>query len=171
MKRTLSFLIVGTLMISTTAAISRAGEERPDQASSGPMARPMHGPDPIALMQRALHRLDLTEAQKQQIKAILDAHRGGITEARDARAASVKAFSRAVQAGDEAAIRTAGTALGNAIADAAVIRVQTVAAIKRALTKEQIQRLEAMKERAKLKEINAFRRHEDKAQAEPNDTK
>ena len=166
MKRTLSFLVVGTLMISTTAAICLAGEERPNRA----------GPGPIAQIQRALRRLDLTEAQRQQIKGILDARRGDLTAARDARAAATKAFAGAVQAGDEASIRTAGTALGNALAGAAVIRVQTVASIKEVLTKEQIQRLDEMKERAKVREINAFQRHKAllrhavKAQHGPHDT-
>ena len=118
MKKTLRTLMVGTLVISAVGAIALAAKARPDRA--GPMLtprpdrlavdRPLDGPDQVALMQRALRRLDLSDQQKQQIKGILDANREGFSQAKDARAAAIRAFAQAVKAGDEAAIRTAGAA-------------------------------------------------------------
>jgi hypothetical protein len=61
----------------------------------------------------------------------------------------MKAFQEAVQAGDEAAIRSAGSEVGTAMANGAVIRSQCVAAIKAVLTPDQLAQLEKMKERAK----------------------
>jgi len=100
-------------------------------------------------MQQVLRRLDLTKEQREEIKGIVKANRDGIEKARDAREEALKAFASAVETGDEAGIRAAGSVLGNALADMAVLRTQAVAAIKKALTEEQIQQLDGIRERIK----------------------
>lgn len=113
------------------------------------MRRPWDDPDPVAGLQRVLRRLNLTDGQEQQVKGILEANREGLRHAKQARAAAMKAYVESVQAGEEAGIREAAANVGKAIADVAVIRTQTAAAIKAVLTPEQIDKLEKMKERAK----------------------
>jgi Spy/CpxP family protein refolding chaperone len=164
MKTTLKLLILVALAVSTVAVIALAGEGRRDR--QGPVAplsplgpglrggpngpglnRPWATPDPVSAMQQVLRRLDLTKEQREEIKEIVKANRDGLEKARDTRGAALKAFASAVEAGDEAGIRAAGGVLGNALADMAVLRTQAAAAIKKALTEEQIQQLDGMRER------------------------
>jgi Spy/CpxP family protein refolding chaperone len=105
-------------------------------------------------LRRVLARLDLTEQQKEQIKGILESHRQVMEQARQARAEALKAYGQAVRAGDESSIRSGGDAVGKAMADAAILRVQVRTAVKAVLTPEQIQKLEAMK--ARVKKVAAF---------------
>ena len=164
MKTTLKLLILAALAVSTVAVIALAGEAKRDRqgpvAPLSPLGPGLHGgpngpgqnrpwatPDPVSAMQQALRRLDLTKEQREEIKEIVKANRDGLQKARDARAEALKAFASAVEAGDEAGIRAAGGVLGNALADMAVLRTQIGAAIKKALTEEQIQKLDGMRER------------------------
>jgi len=159
MKKTLSLLMGVAVVVSAVAAIALAIDDKPDGRGPIPPPPPGHrggfggpamdGPDQAGLMERILRKLDLTDKQKQQIKGIVEANREGLKQAIEARAAAIKAFGQAMEAGEEAGIRTAATVLGNAVADVAVIRIQTVAAIKAVLTPDQLKQLEKMKERAK----------------------
>jgi protein CpxP len=124
-------------------------------AGAGPMAR-LYGPgtnrpgDGMARdgIHKLLQNLDLTDQQKKDIKGIMESHRQAMEQARQARAEAFKAYGQAVRAGDESSIRSAATGVGKAMADAAVLRVQVINAVKAVLAPEQIQRLEAMKARS-----------------------
>jgi Spy/CpxP family protein refolding chaperone len=105
--------------------------------------QPKEGPNTL---KRALARLDLTDQQKQQIAGILEANRQAVEQAKEARAAAMKAYVQAVNGGDEASIRSAGAAVGKAMADMAVLRLQVAGTVKAVLTPEQRQQLEAMKD-------------------------
>lgn len=166
MRKTRILILITALIVSGTAAIALAVRERPDRIGPMPlpprsgynpegglgsraMHRPLEGLDPVNRIRGILLRLDLTDTQREKVKGILEDNREGLKQAQEARGAAMKAFREAVQAGDEAAIRSAGTEVGNAMANGAVIRSQCVAAIKAVLTPDQLAQLEKMKERAK----------------------
>jgi Spy/CpxP family protein refolding chaperone len=103
------------------------------------------------MLGRILHRLDLTNEQNEQIKAIREANREKTKDAREAVAETTKALHEAAsQEANEATIRAAATAVGNALGDRAVLRATAMASIKKVLTAEQLEKLEEL--RAKMKE-------------------
>jgi Spy/CpxP family protein refolding chaperone len=99
-----------------------------------------------------LHRLDLTDEQKEAIKGILQDSREQAEATRKAVAEAHRALHKAVVGGAEEDIRTAATAVGTAIGDLAVHKANTFATVKQALTEEQRAELEEilgkLKERA-----------------------
>jgi Spy/CpxP family protein refolding chaperone len=103
------------------------------------------------MLGRILHRLDLTDEQSEQIKAIQEASKEKTKDAGKAIAEAAKALHEAAsQEVNEAGIRAAATAVGNALGDRAVLRATTMASIKKVLTAEQLEKLEEL--RAKMKE-------------------
>lgn len=103
------------------------------------------------MLGRILRKLDLTDEQNEQIKAIREANREKTKDAREAVAEATKALHEtAFQDANEAAIRAAATVLGNALGDRAVLRATTMASIKKVLTAEQLEKL--AQSRAKMKE-------------------
>jgi Spy/CpxP family protein refolding chaperone len=110
------------------------------------------------MLGRILRKLDLTDEQNEQIKAIREADREKTKDAREAVAETTKALHEAAfQDANEATIRAAATALGNALGDKAVLRATTMASIKKVLTAEQLEKL--AQSRAKMKErVGQFRK-------------
>jgi Spy/CpxP family protein refolding chaperone len=95
---------------------------------------------------RGLHRLDLTEEQRELIRDILQAGRDACEAGREAVANATKALHTAVTEGaDEAIIREAATNLGTALGDQAVLRASTITLVKEILTEEQLEQLQQMK--------------------------
>jgi len=95
---------------------------------------------------RQLHdELEVTPQQREQIKAVLQAHRGEIVEvAREIRDEH-RELRSVVEAEpvDEAAIREAAADLGEALGDAAVLQARIRSEAITALTPEQVAKLEA----------------------------
>jgi protein CpxP len=94
-----------------------------------------------------LRQLDLTDAQRDQVKAIFDSHKDEfqaigerLKTARQAQAAAVE-----TQPLDEAAIRAKATDLAAVQADAAVLRAKVHAAVSQVLTPEQQEKAKALK--------------------------
>ncbi len=111
-----------------------------------PRMGPAGGP---GLGLRGLFRLDLTQEQLAAIKAIQEEHKQTMESLRTAVQEARQTLQQAVVAGDDdEAIRSAATALGQAMGDAAIARVGDVKAIKAVLTEEQLTQLEAMKDQA-----------------------
>ena len=97
-------------------------------------------------------RLDLTKEQVAQVQAIVDEAQAEAQEAAEVVAAAQAALHEAVvKDASEEDIRIAAGALGIVIGDQAVLRAQTLAAIKAVLTTEQLQRFDAIK--AKLPQL------------------
>ncbi len=95
---------------------------------------------------RQLHdELDVTPEQREQIKAVLQAHRGEIVEvAREIRDEHRELRSVVEAEGvDEAAIRQAAAELGEALGDAAVLHAKIRGEVVTVLTPEQVAKLEA----------------------------
>jgi Spy/CpxP family protein refolding chaperone len=102
-----------------------------------------HGP----AIERALHRLGLTEQQTERIENILESARDKSESVREAIANATKAFHTAIaESAGETAIREAAVNLGKAIGDQAVSRATTMASIKEVLNEEQLERLEKIKD-------------------------
>jgi protein CpxP len=103
------------------------------------------------MLGRILRKLDLTDEQNEQIKAIREANKEKMKGAGKAVTEATKALHESTsQEADEAGIRAAATALGNALGDRAVLRATTMASIKKILTAEQLEKLKEL--RAKVKE-------------------
>jgi periplasmic protein CpxP/Spy len=142
MKKTRDLLLVAAAAtaVLTTVALAAAGPRGTRTTGDGTARGQIH---------KVLQKLDLNDQQKQQIKEILESHRQAMEQARQARLEAVKAYGQAVRAGEESSIRSSAAAVGTAMADAAMLRIQVMTAVKAVLTPEQLQKLEAMKARTK----------------------
>jgi protein CpxP len=94
-----------------------------------------------------LRQLDLTDAQRDQVKAIFDSHKDEFQaigeRLKTARQAQVAAIE--TQPLDESAIRAKTTDLSAVEADAAVLRAKVHAAVFQVLTPEQQEKAKALK--------------------------
>ena len=106
--------------------------------------------DRDTMLMRILHRLDLTDEQTEQIKAIHESNKDKGEAAKKEIAEATKALHEAVAEGaDEATIRAAGTKLGNAMSEGAVLKVTTVTSIEKVLTEGQLEKLKELQEKMK----------------------
>ena len=125
-----------------------------------------------------LRELELTDAQREQVKGIFDSHKDEfqaigerMKTARQAQVAAIEA-----QPLDEAAIRAKTAELATVEADAAVLRAKVQAAVFQVLTPEQQEKAktlkaEQQKRRAEMRERFQERRQQrqqQKQQANPN---
>jgi protein CpxP len=86
-----------------------------------------------------LRGLDLTDAQRDQVRGIMQSHRAALTEVGQKLRDAHQALAQAVNADvvDEAAIRAAGAAVGAATADEALLRAKVRDEVFALLTPEQ----------------------------------
>jgi protein CpxP len=104
---------------------------------------------------RPLRGIDLTDAQRQQMRSIMESHKAEFdqvrTKLREAHAGMAAASSG--QTVDEAAIRASSTALAAALADEAILSAKVRAEVFGILTAEQQQTLqERQAERGKRRQ-------------------
>lgn len=115
----------------------------PERGIRAPLMERGAGPN----IMRLVRRLDLTDEQAEQIKETIKTNREKIQAAQKAVDEARKALNETVVEGaDETAIRDAATAVGKALGDAAVLRVNTKAAVEKILTDEQRAKLEELRE-------------------------
>ena len=90
-----------------------------------------------------LRELDLSDAQKEQIKTIQQSHRDEVQQIGERTRTAQRAIDQAANGTsvDEATIRSQSTALAAAIADGAILRAKVNAEIFNVLTAEQQQKL------------------------------
>ena len=105
-----------------------------------------HGPGPG--MDFGLRGLDLSDAQREQVKTIVDSHRDELRQVGEKMREAHKAFAEATNAEtiDEAAIRAKSTAVASAMADEAVLRAKVRAEVLTVLTAEQQEQLKARRQ-------------------------
>jgi Spy/CpxP family protein refolding chaperone len=104
---------------------------------------------------RLVRKLDLTDEQAEKIKETIKTNQEKIQTAQKAVAESRKALNETVaKDADEAAIREAATAVGKALGDAAVLRVNTATSVKAILTEEQRTKLEELRKEIKERPAN-----------------
>ena len=136
----------------------RGGERGPQGEGMGPMS---HG-GPMSQL-RMLRELDLSDDQRQQVRALLEeVEATGVPERlREAR----ESLHDAIESGaDEASLRQLASQLGAVEGDAAVERARVQGRIQEILTAEQKKELEQLKEQAKERmEMHRRQREERKA--------
>ena len=116
----------------------------------GPMGPGGRGPMGQMLM-HGLGQLNLTDAQKEQIKAAMESHKDEFKAIADRMIASREALGDTVTAGgfDEAAIRAKAAEVAAVEADAAVLRAKVHAQVFALLTPEQQARANQLRAEAK----------------------
>jgi Spy/CpxP family protein refolding chaperone len=94
------------------------------------------GPD--GMMAAIMHKLDLTDEQREKVETIIDENH-----------AKTRAAQRAVEKARKALEEATAAAVGTAIGDEAVLKVKTMKDIKAVLTPEQIKKLDELKTQMK----------------------
>lgn len=144
-QKTIVIVASVALLFGTWAfAASDRTCSRPESGSRHMRHRP-GGPGPHMRLGRLLHRLELTQEQTEQVKLILESAKEDGEAAREAMAEARKALTEAVTKGaDEAAVRTAATKVGDAIADQAIKQSATIASVRKVLTENQVSELDKL---------------------------
>jgi periplasmic protein CpxP/Spy len=113
----------------------------------GPGMRGGPGGGPGGMFGPELRALDLTDAQREQVKAIMESHREEQKAVRDKMMTARKALHDAIAADgfDEAAIRAAAGAVAALDADAAVQQARIHAEVFAILTPEQVKKAKELR--------------------------
>ena len=90
-----------------------------------------------------LRGVQLTDAQREQVRSIMQSHRTELDNARKGLGDAHRAFAEATRNAttDEAAVRTRATAVANAMAEEAILRAKIRAEVHALLTPEQQEEL------------------------------
>lgn len=144
-------VVAGVLLAGSSAAA-----QPPGRGGWGPGMGPgrgMMGPRGALGLGFALGRLDLTDAQRQQIRTIVQGHRQEFQALAERRRAAQQALQAAMTAEplDEAAIRSASATLAEVQADAAVLRAKIRREVFAVLTPEQQAKAKALREEARTR--------------------
>jgi protein CpxP len=131
---------VSAVLVTATLAARQDETREHGQPHFGRMHRGFGGFDGMALRQ-----LDLTDAQREQVRSIFEQNRDEMRAAGEKLRTARRALNDAAGAGtvakaetiDEAAIRTAAETLANAEAEAAISRARIHAQVWQVLTPEQ----------------------------------
>jgi protein CpxP len=91
-----------------------------------------------------LRGIELTDAQREQVRAIMDAHRAEFDEAGTKLREAHRAFAEAVDTTpvDEATVRARSAAIATAMADEAILRAKARSEVQAILTPEQQEQLQ-----------------------------
>jgi protein CpxP len=150
---------VTTVQLSARADAA-AGQEPAAQAERrgpGPMGRGMMGPGgpgfrggpggPFGMGGLMLRDLDLTDAQREQVKAIMESHRDEQKAIGDRMQAARKALHDAIAADtfDETAVRAKAAEIGAVEADAAVLQATIKSEVFGILTPEQVKKAQELR--------------------------
>jgi protein CpxP len=155
-------MVAAALVAALAAGHAVAGAQGP---RGGPGMRGAPGRGPQGGMRGGpggdlgLRGVQLTEAQREQVRSIMETHRAEFAELRRKLGAAHRAFAEATQADglDEAAIRTQSTAVASAMADEAILRARVRTQVHALLTAEQQQQV---KEREAARQKRAQERQE-----------
>jgi periplasmic protein CpxP/Spy len=95
-----------------------------------------------------LRGIELTDAQKEQVKSIRESHKAEFQAIGEKMRAAHDAFAQATQAEtvDEASVRAKSTAVASAMADEAILRAKVRTEINAILTPEQLEQLKTRQE-------------------------
>jgi hypothetical protein len=104
--------------------------------------------DPVTEFQAIMPQLNLTPAQQTKIKAIAAGRQQALTAADKTLNDVALAFHQAADAGNESAIRTGATRIGQCLGDLQILRVKTAAEMRAVLTPAQAARLQQLKAQA-----------------------
>jgi Spy/CpxP family protein refolding chaperone len=115
-------VMAAALVAALAAGHAVAGAQAPRGGQGGPRGAMRGGP----AGDLGLRGIQLTDAQHEQVRAIMESHREEFASAREKLGAAHRAFAETVRGSelDEAAIRTQSTAVANAMADDAILRAR-----------------------------------------------
>ena len=138
------------LGLSAVAAVSAQGQGSGQPPFAGRRGGPGGPGGPMGTMGIPLNRLDLTDAQREQVKSIMESHQTELRTLGEKAMTVRRALDKAVTADtvDEGAIRARAADLAVVESDMAVARARVHADVLQILTSEQ---------KAKLKELQAER--------------
>lgn len=142
-------VVIAAALAAALAGGSALAIAQPPQGGPG-----MHGPGGPRggpggpMMDFGLRGIDLTDAQKEQVKTIMDSHKSEFDQIRTRMRDAQRAFGDATQADtiDEAAIRTKATAVAGVMADEAILRAKVHGEVLQILTADQQDQLKAKRE-------------------------
>jgi protein CpxP len=136
-------LVAAGLVAALAAGAAGSFAQSQEPAGSGAQSPGHRRQGPGPRMDFGLRGVELTEAQREQVRAIMESNRDELrtatTALRDAHRALAEA-SRGTSI-DEAAIRARSTAVATAMADEAILRAKIRAEVHNLLTAEQQQQL------------------------------
>ena len=92
-----------------------------------------------------LRELDLTDAQKEQVKSISESHRAEFDQIAERTRTAQRALDTAAESGDENTVRARATDLAAAIGDGAILRAKVHSEIVAILTAEQQEKLKTFR--------------------------
>lgn len=130
------------LVAGATLAVAQPGPRRGERGPGGSFG---------AMHVEVLRGLDLSEAQREQVRTIMASHREETQALQQRQQAAMQALQASVEGTDEAAIRQQGEAVGAAIADAAVLRSKVRAEVWAVLTSEQQAKAEQLRAERKTR--------------------
>jgi protein CpxP len=145
MTKIRTIAIAGALALSAAVAAPMVLAQ---DAHRGPGFGRRGGPGAMGDIGLALRQLDLSDAQREQVRGIMNSHQAAFTEIGDRLRTAHQGLQEAVSADtvDEAAIRAKSTEVAAVQADAAVLRARVRQEVVSILTAEQ---------QAKAKELRA----------------
>lgn len=150
-------VVMGAIGVVVSAQIGPRRGMGAGQGPGGPGGAGMMGPGPgmrggpgggpFGMMGPELRALDLSDAQRQQMRAIFESHQDELKTLGDRMMTARKALDDSITADtvDEAAIRTRAADVGAVEADAAVLRAKMHAAVFAVLTPEQQQKAKELR--------------------------
>lgn len=131
--------LVVALIGASAVAIAQPPQGGPGMhgAGRGPRGGGFRGPR----ADLGLRGVDLTDAQREQVRTIMEAHKDELAQVGTRLREAHRALGAAAEAEpiDEAAIRSASTAVATALADEAILRAKVRAEVSGILTAEQLQ--------------------------------
>lgn len=152
-KRSWRVAAAAILVVGALGAVGDA-QQGPGGGPWGEADRPRgRGMGPMGPMRHfglALGQLDLTDAQRDQVRTVLQNHRDQMQQLAKQAGAARLALRQATEAEpfDENAVRTASSGLGAVMADQAVLRAKVRAEVMQILTPEQRAKAAELRTRA-----------------------
>ena len=150
MKSLISTLFFAILLTSTSAALARDGGD--GQGRGGPHhTRGMQGIPMVSHLVRAMHRLDLSEEQKDAIHGVLQDMKTTIRPVMDETRVGHEQLQELIKAAnyDEQAVAALAAKEGQLAAERVVIASRAFSDVFAVLTEEQREELSAMSEHRK----------------------
>ena len=131
-------LIAGSLIAALAGGTAVSFAQAPGRRGPG-LEGPQRGVRGGPRVNLGLRGVQLTDAQREQVQAIMQSHRTELDTARMALREAHRAFAEATRAEtvDEGAIRERSTAVANAMAAQAILRAKVRSEVHALLTAEQ----------------------------------
>lgn len=137
------FLVAAGLVAALAGGTAVSFAQGPGRSGPGLSGPGRGGPRGVARMDFGLRGVQLTDAQREQVRSIMQSHRAEFENTRKALGEAQRAFAEATRAAafDEATIRARSTALAGAMAEDAILRAKVRTEVHGLLTAEQQQQL------------------------------